>query len=66
MVQTGSTSTSENLLGDAASQKETSAAEGIATVGDKGTSYNFDDEILDLAATLDTFSSGSSVGSQEE
>ncbi|KAJ0119924.1 hypothetical protein J7T55_000774 [Diaporthe amygdali] len=66
MVQTGSTSTSENLLGDAASKEETSAAEEIATVGDKGTSYNFDDEILDLAATLDTFSSGSSVGSQEE
>ncbi|KAK2616047.1 hypothetical protein N8I77_002764 [Diaporthe amygdali] len=66
MVQTGSTSTSENLLGDAASKEETSAADEIATVGDRGTSYNFDDEILDLAATLDTFSSGSSVGSQEE
>lgn len=65
MVQSGTTSTPDPPAGEAAPEEKTSPGEDDAVAGNDGTSYNFEDEIQDLAAAMNTVSSGPGLGDVE-
>lgn len=65
MVQTGTTSTLEPPVDEADPEENTAAVEDEAAAGNNDTSYNFDDEIQDLAAAMNTVSSGPGLGDAE-
>lgn len=65
MVQTGTTSTLEPPAGEAAPEEKTAAGEDDVSAGNDGTPYNFDDELQDLAAAMNTISSGPGLSDVE-